>query len=220
MKEQFLKLLLTSHALRFGEFKTKSGRLSPFFINTGAFDHGAVLASVASCYSDLVQSNFGPLARLHLYGPAYKGIPLATAVSIELASRTHTDVCFTYNRKERKDHGEGGVFVGREITKGTSVLIVEDVLTGGTSVRESLELLRSVGANARAVIVGVDREERGSSQKSAKREIEEDFNVPVHAILTISEIVDRLYGNEIEGRVWIGGDTYQRIQSYRAQYCS
>ncbi len=215
--EKFLDLLLESGALKFGEFKTKSGRLSPYFFNTGSFDHGRILSEVASCYADLIIECL-PKDQIHLYGPAYKGIPLATSIAQELSKRTGTDVPFTFNRKEAKDHGEGGSFVGRALTKDSRVIVVEDVMTGGTSVRETLALLRPIGAKIAAVVIGVDREERGTGTKKAALEITEEFGIPVFTILKLQTILELLWNKPRQGRVWVNDEIKLKAEAYQKQF--
>jgi len=224
LQSYFLDLLLSSGALRFGNFKTKSGRLSPFFLNSGAFDHGAILRDVARCYAKqlVAFSKAQGISSWHLYGPAYKGITLAAATAMELSLETGQEVPFTFNRKEVKDHGEGGLFVGRDISENTELIIVEDVLTGGTSVRQTLDLLWPIGPKVRAVIIGVDRMERGLGQISAAAEIRSTFNIPVVSILSIQEIVDALWQNGRPvtrvGKNWLDASLKTSIDEYRAQW--
>lgn len=224
LQSRFLDLLLSSGALRFGKFKTKSGRMSPFFLNSGAFDHGVILRDVARCYAkQLVQfSKDNGISSWHLYGPAYKGITLAAATAMELASETGQEIPFTFNRKEVKDHGEGGLFVGREISEHSELIIVEDVLTGGTSVRQTLELLSPIGPKVRAVIVGVDRMERGLGHATAAADLRTAFKIPVVAILSIQEIVDALWQNGLPvarlGKHWLDANLKSSIDEYRAQW--
>ena len=215
--EKFLDLLLESGVLKFGEFKTKSGRLSPYFFNTGSFDHGRILSEVASCYADLILERI-PRDQIHLYGPAYKGIPLATSIAQELSKRTGMDVPFTFNRKEAKDHGEGGSFVGRALTKDSRVIVVEDVMTGGTSVRETLALLKPIGAKISAVVIGVDREERGTGSKKAALEITEEFGIPVFTILKLQTILELLWNKPRQGRVWVNDEIKQKADAYQKQF--
>lgn len=224
LQGSFLDLLLSSGALRFGQFKTKSGRMSPFFLNSGAFDHGEILRAVARCYAKrLVHfSKTNPISTWHLYGPAYKGITLAAATAMELALETGKEVAFTFNRKEVKDHGEGGVFIGRGIGENSEIVIVEDVLTGGTSVRQTLDLLKSINPSVRAVIVGVDRMERGVGQYTAAAEIQEVFKIPVVSILSIQEIIDALWqdGRPLPrmGKAWLDSSLKASIDKYRSQW--
>ena len=217
LQSRFLDLLLSSGALKFGEFKTKSGRMSPYFINTGAFDHGRVLRDVARCYAELVHSRYEH--DVHLYGPAYKGITLAAATAMELANLSADDVPFTFNRKEAKDHGEGGVFVGRALRPSQPVIVIEDVMTGGTSIRETMELLKPRGISIRAVVIGIDRQERGSGSKQASLEVQADYGCPVLAILTIVDIVKALWNTERLGKIWIDGAIKSMIDQYRSEWC-
>lgn len=224
LQSSFLDLLLSSGALRFGRFKTKSGRMSPFFLNSGAFDNGEILRAAARCYAKRLFhfSKTNPISTWHLYGPAYKGITLAAATAMELALETGKEVSFTFNRKEVKDHGEGGLFIGREISENSEIVIVEDVLTGGTSVRQTLDLLRPINPRVGAVIVGVDRMERGVGQYSAAAEIWETFKIPVVSILSIEEIVDALWQNGHPvprmGREWLDSSLKVSVDEYRAQW--
>ena len=216
LQSRFLDLLLGSGALRFGEFMTKSGRQSPYFINTGAFDHGRLLGEVAACYAQLIRSKFRD--QIHLYGPAYKGITLAAATAVELSKSSSDEIPFTFNRKEAKDHGEGGVFVGRPLVSGQSVIVIEDVMTGGTSIRETMSLLRPRNVSIRAVVIGIDRQERGVGARQASLEVQADFGCPVYSILTIDDIVRALWNQERLGKVWIDGQIKSRIERYRADW--
>ncbi len=224
LQSRFLDLLLSSGALKFGNFKTKSGRTSPYFFNTGAFDHGEILHDVAACYAELIISKY-PMAN-HLYGPAYKGITLAAATAVELNQRTKSEVSFTFNRKEAKDHGEGGMFVGRPLDSSRSILIIEDVMTGGTSIRETMNLLLPRKIPVLGVVIGVDRQERGTGDQLASLEVASQYGFPVSAILTIDDIVNALWsGGDSDGqginrlgRIWIDADTKSRINEYRNEW--
>lgn len=212
---RFLELLLESEVLRFGSFKTKSGRMSPFFFNTGNIDSGFRLTKLADIYSEVILEKFGPKVD-NLFGPAYKGIPLAAAVSQALARKLQRDVSFTYNRKEAKDHGEGGSFVGRQYLHQEQVLIIEDVLTGGTSLRETLTNLRAKQVQVIGALVGVDRQEKGLGELSARAEIEMEFKIPVTSILSIDQVVSDLYNKMVQGRVWIDDEGLKDIKTYRS----
>ena len=224
LQNRYLDLLLAGGVLKFGSFKTKSGRLSPFFLNSGAFDHGSILREVAKCYSERVVefAAHQGVSDIHLYGPAYKGITLAAATAIEVALITGREVPFTFNRKEAKDHGEGGRFVGREISPGVSLFIIEDVMTGGTSIRETMDILAPTGAKVRGVFIGVDRLELGADNVRASSEVQLRYNFPVISILTIDEIVDALWRNgaavERLGRVWITAQIKSEIERYRSEW--
>jgi orotate phosphoribosyltransferase len=215
-QEKFLDLLLTNEVLQFGDFQTKSGRRSPYFFNTGKFDSGRALNEVAKCYADLFTRHIDLKEKTpHLYGPAYKGIPLATSLAQELSTKLQRDVPFTFNRKEVKDHGEGGRFVGRSLNSGSSVIIVEDVMTGGTSVRESLDFLRPLGVKVEAVLLGIDREEKGTADLLATQEITSKYNIPVYSILTLTWIVEALLEKPRLGRVWIDSSMHEKVLNYR-----
>jgi orotate phosphoribosyltransferase len=217
LRQRFLDLLLESGALKFGEFNTKSGRVSPFFFNTGCFDHGKLLSDVARCYAELIASRFSP--PYHLYGPAYKGITLAAAVAVELAEITGLQVPFTFNRKEVKDHGEGGRFVGRALTPESPLIIVEDIITGGTSINETMAMLTPLRIPVRAVVVGIDRQERGSGREIASREIMVRHGAEVCSVICLEEILSELWGSgrprERLGRTWIDSKIKSAIDQYR-----
>ena len=182
----FLDTALARGVLRFGEFTLKSGRHSPYFFNMGRIDSGAALAEVGAAYAaTLVASGIGFDM---LFGPAYKGIPLAAATAIALAREHGRDVPWAYNRKEAKDHGEGGTTVGAPLAG--RVLIVDDVITAGTAVRESLGLIRAAGATAAGVLVALDRQERGQGERSAVQELSLDHGVPVIAIVGLADLMD------------------------------
>ena len=183
-QRRFFDLALQCEVLRFGEFTLKSGRTSPYFFNAGRFDSGPALAELGACYADALEAS-----RLDfdmLFGPAYKGIPLATALALTLAARGRA-VPLAFNRKEAKAHGEGGVTFGAPLQG--RVLIVDDVVTAGTAVRESITLIRAVGAMPCAVLVALDRQERGLGERSATREIAESEGLPVIAIAGLDQLL-------------------------------
>jgi orotate phosphoribosyltransferase len=213
----FLENLLQAQVLKFGSFKTKSGRLSPFFLNFGAVCTGQALQKLAAGYVPL--GNEFPSCN-NLFGPAYKGIPLAVALSHPFAMHLGHEVSFTFNRKEAKDHGEGGGLVGQVYKGSEQVIIVEDVLTGGTSLRESIALLKSYGIRPLAAFIGVDRQEKGTGSKSAREEIENDFGLPVRSVLNIDSILGHLHNRTVAGKVWVNDEVFSQIQKYRQQYGS
>jgi len=209
-QDNFIRFALEAKVLSFGEFKTKAGRLSPYFFNAGGFNDGSRLSALGRYYAKALQES--KIAFDMLYGPAYKGITLAAATAIALAD-SGLNVPYAYNRKEAKDHGEGGSIVGR--TLGGRVLIVDDVITAGTAIRESIELIERAGAKPSGVLLALDREERGrDSEQSAVQEVRERFNLPVVSILTLTELITGLESG-------IGQVTPQALadlRQYRATY--
>jgi orotate phosphoribosyltransferase len=184
-QRDFIELTLQRDVLRFGQFTLKSGRVSPYFFNMGRIDSGAALARLGRAYASAVV-NSGLQVDM-LFGPAYKGIPLAAATAIALADQHGRDLPWAYNRKEAKDHGEGGVLVGAPLTG--RVLIVDDVMTAGTAVRESLALIRAQGATPAGVLIALDRQERGQGELSAAQEVQRDYGIPVVAITSFSDVL-------------------------------
>ena len=184
-RTRFLQLALRAEALRFGEFTLKSGRLSPYFFNAGRFDSGTALAELAACYVDAVDA--AGIEFDLLFGPAYKGIPLATAVACEYARRGR-DLPLAFNRKEAKAHGEGGMLIGAPLA-GRKVLIVDDVITAGTAVREAIALIRAQGAVPAGVLIALDRQERGHGERSAGEDVRAEFGIPVVAIAGLAELL-------------------------------
>ncbi len=216
-KEEFIAFMVECGVLRFGDFTTKSGRRTPFFINTGNYKTGAQMSRLGAFYAAAIKDNFGDVDVL--FGPAYKGIPLVVCASIALADRHDTDVAFCFNRKEVKDHGEGGSLVGKKPVDGDRVLIVEDVTTAGTSVRETVPVLQGAANVVLAgLIVSVDRMERGTGVKGALQEIRESFGMKTAAIVNLEEIVDTLHRRELNGTVVLDDEIKARIDDYRAQY--
>lgn len=184
-QQRFLQLALARSALRFGEFTLKSGRISPYFFNAGCFDSGAALAELGECYADALDAS--GIAYDGLFGPAYKGIPLATALALALARRGR-DLPLSFDRKEAKTHGEGGALIGAALRG--RVLIVDDVITAGTAVRASIELIRAAGAQVAGIVIALDRQERGTSgEHSAAREISAGFDVPVCAVAGLDALL-------------------------------
>jgi len=206
-QKEFIQYALDCGVLKFGEFQLKSGRTSPYFFNTGLFNTGAMLGKLGRFYAQtLIQSN---ISVDMLYGPAYKGIPLVSTASIAY-SQLKQDIPYAFNRKEAKDHGEGGVIVGTSL-KG-NVLILDDVITAGTSVRESVEIINQMGATPAGVLIALDRQEKGENDKSAVQEVSERFAMPVISIISLTQIIEFL---EIEGG---SAEQLEIIKAYRLQY--
>jgi orotate phosphoribosyltransferase len=207
-QRDFLRFALDIGVLRFGEFKLKSGRLSPYFFNAGLFNSGASLARLGRYYAEaIVASGIGFDM---LYGPAYKGIPLAAAAGIALADHHGRDLPYAFNRKEAKDHGEGGVIVGSPLSG--RVLILDDVITAGTSVGESVEIIRGQGAEPAGVVIALDRCERGSDERSAVDAVRERYGIPVLSIVDLDDLIG--YLSEGEGLP----EQLDAVRAYRARY--
>ena len=209
-QRDFLELLVTRQALTFGDFTLKSGRKSPYFINTGCFHQGGDLTALGRAYAATIAARFGTEIQV-VFGPAYKGIPLALAAAQAYQLLTARPVGWTYDRKEAKDHGDGGLFVGAPLKPGTSVVIVDDVLTAGTALRESLAKLTPTGVSIRGAVVAVDRQEKGQGQLTAIEEITRDLSVPVTAIISISDAAAYLVGNDVGGKRYLTPELQQRI---------
>ncbi len=207
-QSEFIELCERLGVLKFGSFKLKSGRDSPYFFNAGLFSTGAAIAAVGRAYSDAVIAS--DLTFDMLFGPAYKGIPLVTATAAALAERHELNVPFAFNRKEPKDHGEGGAIVGGPLQG--RVLIVDDVITAGTAIRESINLIRAAGAHPAGVLLALDREERGAlSPLSAVQEVREQFGMPVIAVISLSDLMEHM---RADGRA----AELASMQSYRERY--
>jgi orotate phosphoribosyltransferase len=184
-QSEFIDLARRCDVLKFGEFTLKSGRISPYFFNAGAFSSGAALAALGRCYAQCIVD-----AGVHfdiLLGPAYKGIPLAAATAVALADHHGRDVPFAYNRKEAKAHGEGGVLVGAPLRG--RVLVIDDVITAGTAVREVILMIRNAGAELAGVVIGLDRQERGAAELSAVQQVQQSEGVPVFSIINMGHII-------------------------------
>lgn len=207
-RHRFLHLALRAEALRFGEFTLKSGRRSPYFFNAGRFESGAALAALAGCYADAVEA--AGLDFDLLFGPAYKGIPLATALACEYARRGR-DLPLAFNRKEAKTHGEGGTLIGAALA-GRRVLIVDDVITAGTAIREVMQIIHGQQAQAAGVVIALNRQERGQGELSAIQEVERDYAMPVISIVSLSQVLEYLAGdNQLKQHL-------PAVEAYREQY--
>ena len=208
-KKEFIDFLRDANVLKFGDFTAKSGRKIPYFINAGEIKTGGQIARLGEFYAKAYFDKIGS-RRCVLYGPAYKGISIAVATSIALA-KDGLDVPFFFNRKEAKDHGEGGVFVGYVPKAGEEVVIVEDVITAGTAIRESMGILGALeGVKVAATFVMVDRKEKGKTEKSAMAEVEEEFGFPVYSVVDVYDIIEYLEADEKNA------ENVQRIRNYLA----
>lgn len=207
-KQQFFELAMARGNLKFGEFTLKSGRVSPYFFNAGGFDDGRSLEVLSDCYAQAILDS--GVAFDMLFGPAYKGIPLASGIAIMLNTNHQRNIPFAYNRKEAKDHGEGGTLVGAEL-KG-DVLITDDVISAGTSVRESINWIQFSGANACGVAIALDRQERGKGEKSAAQEVTTEFGIPVIAIAGLGDLIEFLENKSVSNI------DIEAIRRYRNEY--
>jgi orotate phosphoribosyltransferase len=209
----FLDLALKRDALRFGRFTLKSGRESPYFFNAGLFSDGEAAAVLGDCYAAaIVHSGIGFDM---IFGPAYKGIPLATATVVALSSTHGRSVPYAFNRKEAKDHGEGGRVVGSALTG--RVLIIDDVITAGTAVRDSLDIIRAAGATPVGVALALDRQERGQGPLSAVQELEKDYGLKCVSIVTLADLIEAL-ARPIGGQRRISGEQLTALADYQSRY--
>ena len=208
-QRDFLEMAIRCEALRFGEFTLKSGRISPYFFNAGRFDHGAALDAIGRSYARALEHEGVEFDML--FGPAYKGLPLATALSIALWRDGGRSVPVAFNRKEAKDHGEGGTLIGAPLAG--RVLIVDDVITAGTAIRESVALIRDAGAEPCGVVIALDRQERGQQALSAVDDVRRTLGLPVIAVATLDDLLDYLtrHGGQLAGEA-------ARLAHYRATY--
>lgn len=185
-KKEFIEFMMSADVLRFGEFKTKSGRLSPYFVNTGNYKTGAQISTLGKFYAQCIMEHCGENFDA-MFGPAYKGIPLATSAAGALAREYNVDKPYFFNRKEAKDHGEGGNLVGSALQG--RVMLVDDVITAGTAIRESMEIIQANGATLAGVLISLDRQERGRGEISAIQEVERDYNCKVISIITLKDLI-------------------------------
>ena len=211
-QRDFLRFALDLGVLKFGDFTLKSGRQSPYFFNAGLFNTGSALARLGGFYATALQAS--GLDCDVLYGPAYKGIPLAAATAIALATQHGRDLPYAFNRKESKDHGEGGIIVGHPLRG--QVLIIDDVITAGTSVRESIDIIQAQGARPAGVLIALDRQERGQNESSAVQEVREHFGIPVVSIATLADLVAFL--EESPAGASIPPATLAAVRAYRSRY--
>lgn len=217
-KTEFIQFMVRAGVLTFGDFTTKSGRKTPYFINTGNYRTGSQAAKLGEYYAACVQEHF-PQGVDALFGPAYKGIPLSVACAIALHEKHGMEVNYCFNRKEAKDHGEGGVMVGYPLKDGDRVLIIEDVITAGTALRECLPILKSAAnVEIAGLVVSADRMERGRGALSAIQEVKAEFGIETYPIVTVREIIDALHNTPVDGRVVVDDAVREKMEAYLAQY--
>ncbi|GLH33564.1 MULTISPECIES: orotate phosphoribosyltransferase [unclassified Pseudomonas] len=207
-QRDFIRFAIDRGVLRFGEFTLKSGRTSPYFFNAGLFNTGSALAQLGRCYAAAIVDSKIPFDVL--FGPAYKGIPLAAATAVALAEQHQLDVPWCFNRKEAKDHGEGGSLVGAPLAG--DVLIIDDVITAGTAIREVMQIINAQQAKAAGVLIALNREERGNGELSAIQEVERDFGIPVVSIVSLTQVLEFLADDsQLKQHL-------PAVEAYRAQY--
>ena len=218
-KQEFIEFMIDSNVLKFGDFVTKSGRQTPFFVNTGFYRTGSQLNRLGEYYARAIEENFGHDFDV-LFGPAYKGIPLTVAATMAISRLYGRDIRYCSNRKEVKDHGDKGILLGSPITDGDRIVLIEDVTTAGTSIEETMPIIKAQGdASVLGLIVSVDRMERGKdTDKSALAAIEEKYGLKTASIVTMKEVVEHLYNKEYKGRVVIDDALKEKIDAYYEKY--
>ena len=217
-KQEFIDFMVESHVLKFGEFTLKSGRKSPFFMNAGAYVTGSQLRRLGQFYAQAIHDNYGTDFDV-LFGPAYKGIPLAVATTIAFSELYGRDIRYCSNRKEIKDHGDVGILLGSDLNDGDKVVIIEDVTTSGKSIEETFPILTAqANVDVVGLMVSLNRQERGKTQQNALAEIREVYGIETGAIVTMEEVVEYLYNRPYNGRVLIDDKTKAAIDAYYAQY--
>lgn len=217
-KQEFIEFMVESNVLRFGNFITKSGRKTPFFINTGNYTTGEQLYKLGMFYAKAINEYFGKEVDV-LFGPAYKGIPLTVTTAISMNKLYDLNVEYCSNRKEVKDHGEGGILLGAKLDDTKRVVIVEDVMTAGTSIYETAPILKAQGdVKIQGLVISVDRMEKGRGDKSAQAEIKETFGITTYAIVSMKEVVEYLYNREVNGKVYIDDEIKAKIEEYYSIY--
>ena len=217
-KQEFIKFMIDCDVLKFGDFTLKSGRKSPFFMNAGAYVLGSQLTKLGEYYARAIHDAYGDDFDV-LFGPAYKGIPLSVATTMAFYKLYGKEIRYCSNRKEIKDHGDVGIFLGSTIKPGDRVVIIEDVTTSGKSMEETVPIIQAVGdVKILGLMVSLDRQERGKGSGSALEEIKSLYGFPTGAIVKMSEVIEYLYGTKIDGRQIIDDDIKRRIDAYYAEY--
>lgn len=211
-KESFIRFMVDCGVLTFGEFTLKSGRIAPYFINCGNYKTGTQLAKLGEYYAECIHDNQIPVETL--FGPAYKGIPLAVSTVVALSNKFGIDVSYCFDRKEAKDHGEGGMFVGKTLTDNEKVIIIDDVMTSGKALRESMPKLKSAAnVDVTGMVITVDRMEKGTGELSAVQEVKQEFGVTVYPIVTMTDIIDAIQKEIIPGKEYL-----DNMLAYREKY--
>ena len=211
-KESFIKFMVECGVLTFGDFTLKSGRKAPYFINTGNYNTGKQLAKLGEFYAECIKENNIDVETL--FGPAYKGIPLTVACASALYNKYDTEVNYCFDRKEAKDHGEGGVIVGKKLTDGEKVVIIEDVITAGTAIRQVLPVLKAAAdVNITGMVISVDRMEKGQGEYSAVQEVYNEFGIKIYPIVTVNDIIDAIRNGVVEGKEYL-----DKMLEYRKTY--
>ena len=217
-KAEFIEFMIDCEVLKFGYFVTKSGRKTPFFVNTGFYRTGTQLRRLGEYYAKAVKAAFGTDFDV-LFGPAYKGIPLSVAATMAISELYGADIKYCSNRKEIKDHGDKGILLGSPIKDHDRVVIIEDVTTAGTSIQETLPILNAQGdVKVLGLVVSVDRMERGQGKKSALKEMEETYGFKTTAIVTMAEVVEHLYNRPYKGKIVIDENLKAAIDAYYREY--
>lgn len=218
-KRDFIEFLLKNDSLKFGEFTLKSGRVSPYFLNTGMLYSGEAIARLGQFYAQAIMDNLEREQFNVIFGPAYKGIPISVATVCSLNQYFSVNVSYSFNRKETKKHGDKGVLVGKKISEGDRIVIVDDVVTAGTAIKESIGVLRNcTGSTIEAIFVSVDRMERGKKESSAIQEISKDFGIKVFSIANIADIMEFLKTDQIADESNLPKEIILKMEKYRAEY--
>ena len=216
-KEEFITFLVKCNALKFGEFQLKSGRMAPYFINTGMFDTGMKIKELGAYYAKAIQEHFGNDFD-GIYGPAYKGIPLAVSAATALAENG-LDKGYVFNRKEAKTYADKSRVVGMPLSSNTRLILVDDVITSGKAIRESLEVLKDChNPQVQGIVISVNRQEKGKTDQNALKEVADVLGIPIFSIVTLADITDFLHNREIDGQIILDDAMMDKIQIYRTEY--
>jgi orotate phosphoribosyltransferase len=216
-QEEFIEFLVKCDALKFGEFQLKSGRIAPYFINTGMFDTGSKIKKLGTYYARAIQEHFGENFD-GIYGPAYKGIPLCITAAAAL-SEMGLDKGYIFNRKEAKTYADKSAVVGMPLTSDTRLVLVDDVITSGKAIRESLEILKTCNdPKVTGIVISVNRQEKGKTDQNALKEVEKILDIPIFSIVTISDITRYLHNKKIEGRIILDDAMMEKIDAYLKEY--